>query len=75
MLSCTKEINISSKDIYDTLLTLFNGMQSQVVSNEVYVKPIQVSNEGTDQPIFDANLHDAFLDEQYDIEESQTMPK
>ena len=43
--------------------------------NEVNIQPIQVSIEDIDQPIFDADVHDALLDERDDIEQSWTMPK
>ena len=36
---------------------------------------MQVSNDNTDQPIADADLHDALVDEREDIQESQTLPK
>ena len=72
LLSCTKETNVSSRDMYDTLLPLFSGAQSNVAPNEVNM---QVSNDTTDQPISDADLHDALVDEREDIEESRTFPK
>ena len=36
---------------------------------------MQVSNDNTDQPISNADLHDTLVDEREDIEESQTLPK
>ena len=54
LLSCTKETNVSSRDLYDTLLPLFSGAQSNIAPNEVNIQPMQVSNDNTDQPISDA---------------------
>ena len=36
---------------------------------------MQVSNDNTHHPIFDADLHDALVDEREDIEESRALPK
>ena len=58
--------------MYDTLLPLFSGVQSNVAPNEVNIQPMQVSNNDTDQPISDADLHDALVDER---QESPTLPK
>ena len=54
--------------MYDTLLPLFSGTQPNVAQNEVNIQPMQVSNDNIDQPIFDADLHDALVDEREDIE-------
>ena len=72
LLSCTKEIGASSGDVYDTLLPLFSGAQPP---NEAIFQPTWVSNENTEQSIFDADVHDALTDEREDIEESRSMPK
>ena len=61
--------------MYDTLLPLFSGAQSNVAPNEVNIQPMQVSNDNTNQPISDADLHDALVDKREDIEESRTLPK
>ena len=53
----------------------FSGAQSNVAPNEVNIQPMQVSNNDTDQPISDADLHDALVDERQDIEESRNLPK
>lgn len=44
LLSCTKETNVCSQDMYDTLLPLFTGGQSNVEPNEACIQPVQVSN-------------------------------
>ena len=72
LLSCTKETCVISGDVYDTLLPLFSGAQPP---NEAIFQPTQFSNENTKQSIFDADVHDALVDEREDIEESRSMPK
>ena len=44
LLSCTKQSNVSSQDMYDTLLPLFNGGQP-------YVEPHKAHVEAINQPI------------------------
>ena len=61
--------------MYDTLLLLFNGAKSNVVPNEAIFQPTQVSSDSTKQPIFDAIVHDALVDERADIEDLRSMPK
>ena len=63
LLSCTKETNLCSRDMYDTLLPLFNAGQSHVESKEAQIQPMQVFNQSIDQPITDADVRDA-LDEE-----------
>ena len=63
LLSCTKEIGVSSQDVFDMLLPLFACGTSNVCSTEAHDQPMQVSNDVTDQPIFDADLHDAIYDD------------
>ena len=50
LLSCTKQTNVSSQDMYDTLLPLFNGGQPYVEHIDAQVKaknqPLQVPDEG-----------------------------
>ena len=53
LFSSSKETNVSSRDMYDTLLPLFGGGPSHVDHHEVPNQPLQVSNEFTDQPITD----------------------
>ena len=65
----------SSQDVYDTLLPLFSGAQSNVAPNEVVFQPTQVSHESIDQPISDADVQEALEDERVEIEQSKTMPK
>ena len=38
LLSCTKQTNVSSQDMYDTLLPLFHGGQTYVEPNDAYVE-------------------------------------
>ncbi len=61
--------------MYDTLLPLFTGGQSNVEPNEACIQPMQVSNESTNQPFTDADVHDALEEERTYIEESRSMPK
>ena len=75
LLSCTKETNLCSQDMYDTLFPLFNVGQSHVESKEAQIQPIQVFNQSIDQPIIDADVCDALDEERTEIEESMTMPK
>ena len=49
---CNKEPDVSSRDMYDTLLPLFGGGSSHIDHHEAHPKPLQVSNEYTDQPIY-----------------------
>jgi len=44
LLSCTKETNLCSRDMYDTLLPLFNAGKSYIESKEAQIQPMQVSN-------------------------------
>ena len=44
LLSCTKQTNVSSQDMYDTLLPLFNGGQP-------YVEPIDAQVKANNQPL------------------------
>ena len=37
LVSCTKETNVSSRDVNDTLLPLFSGAQPNVAPNEVNI--------------------------------------
>lgn len=53
-------------------MPLFSGAQPP---NEALFQPTQVSNENIKQPISDADVHDALVDEREDIEESRSMPK
>ncbi|MCO5605762.1 hypothetical protein L7F22_059946 [Adiantum nelumboides] len=48
LLSCTRDSNVSSQDIYDTLLPLFSGGSTNVNSNEANVQPMGVSENVTD---------------------------
>ena len=63
LLSCTKETCVSSRDVFDTLLPLIAGGTSNVCSIEAHVQSMQVSNDVTNQPIFDASLQDAIFDD------------
>ncbi|MCO5601217.1 hypothetical protein L7F22_055336 [Adiantum nelumboides] len=66
LLSCTRDSNVSSQDIYDTFLPLFSGGSMIVNSNEANVQPMGVSENVTDQPITDVDVHDVLdvLDEE-----------
>ena len=48
LLSCTKEIGVSTQDVYDTLLPLFSGGSSHVAPIEASVQPMHASNDFTD---------------------------
>ncbi|MCO5593221.1 hypothetical protein L7F22_047228 [Adiantum nelumboides] len=63
MLFCTRETNVSSQDIYDTLLPLFNGGSTNVNSNEANVESMGFFENVTDQPIIDVYVHEV-LDEE-----------
>ena len=73
LLSCTKETNVCSQDMYDTLLPLFSGRQSHVEPNEACIQPNQVSNGSINLPIND--VCDALDGEIIEINESRTMLK
>ena len=75
LLSCTKNTDVGSHDMYDTLLPLFGGGPSHVDHHEVQNQPLQVSNESTDQPITDADVHDVLYEERAENEEARNMPK
>ena len=75
LVSCTKETDASSRDVYDTLLPLFSGAQSSATPNEAVFQPTQVLNDGADQPISDADVYDALEDERQEIEGSRNMPR
>ena len=61
--------------MYDTLLPLFGGGSSHVDHHEVQNQPLQVSNEFTDQPIADADVHDVLYEERVENEGARNMPK
>ncbi|MCO5581848.1 hypothetical protein L7F22_035737 [Adiantum nelumboides] len=63
--------NVSSQDIYDTLLPLFNGGSTNVNSNEANVQPMGVSKNVTDQPIIDVNVHDVLDEERAENEQAR----
>ena len=46
-----------------TLLPLFSSAHSNAVPNEVVIQPMQVSNNSKEQPISNAEVHEA-LDEE-----------
>ena len=75
LLSCNKEADVGSHDMYDTLLPLFGGVSSHVDHHEVQNQPLQVSNEFTDQPITDVDVHDVLYEEKAENEEARNMPK
>ena len=75
LLSCTKGIGLTSQDMYDTLLPLFSGAHSNAVPNEVVIQPMQVSDNGEEQPISDVDVQEALDEERTEIEESRSMPK
>ena len=75
LLSCTKNTDVGSHDMYDTLLPLFGGDPSHVDHHEVQNQPLQVSNESTDQPIINADVHDVLFEERAENEEARNMPK
>ena len=75
VLSCTTETNVSSQNMYDTLLPLFSGGKSHVEPNEACIQPMQVSNNSIHHSITDANLHDALNGERTKVEESRAMSK
>ena len=79
LLSCTKQTNVSSQDMYDTLLPLFHGGQPYVEPNDAHVEannqPMQVQNQPIDQHIDDVDVDDAVDEERKIIEESRNMPK
>ena len=64
LLSCSKETNVSSRDMYDTLLHLFaSAGQSHVERNEAKIQPLQVSNDVTnEQPITNVDVHDVLVE-------------
>ncbi|MCO5608919.1 hypothetical protein L7F22_063137 [Adiantum nelumboides] len=53
-----RDSNVSSQDIYDTLLPLFIGGSTNVNSHEANVQSMGVSENVTDQLITDVNVHD-----------------
>ena len=62
MLSYTKQTNVSSENMYDTLLPLFNGGQPYVQPIDVHVKanqPLQVPDQSIDEHIDDIDMDDA----------------
>ena len=65
--------------MYDTLLPLFgggpSGGPSHVDHHEVQNQPLQVSNEFTDQPTSDADVHDVLYEERAENEKARNMPK
>ena len=63
LLSCTKEIGVSSRDVFDTLLPLFTCGSSDVRPTEAYVQPTQVSNDITDHTIYDVDLQDEIYED------------
>ena len=75
LLSCNIEIDISSCDIYATLLPLFSGGSTNADHHETHHQPLQVSNQSTDQPIIDANVHNVLYEERVKNEEARNMPK
>ncbi|WP_129364608.1 hypothetical protein [Klebsiella pneumoniae] len=75
LLSCTRDSNVSSQDIYDTLLPLFSGGNTNVSSNEANVQPMGVSENVLDQPITDADVHDVLDEERAENEQARGMPK
>jgi len=75
LLSCTRDSNVSSHDIYYCLLPLFSGGSSNVDSNEVNVQPMGVSKNVMHQPITDADVHDVLDEEMEENEQARGMPK
>ncbi|WP_219822517.1 hypothetical protein, partial [Enterobacter cloacae complex sp. 2DZ2F2B] len=75
LLSCIKDSHVSSQDIYDTLLPLFSGGNTNVSSNEANVQPMGVSENVTDQPIRDAHIHDVLDEERAKTERARGMTK
>ncbi|MCO5600675.1 hypothetical protein L7F22_054790 [Adiantum nelumboides] len=75
LLSCTRDSNVSSQDIYETLLPLFSGGSMNVNSNEANVQPMGVSENVTDQPITDVDVHDVLDEERAENEQARGMPK
>ena len=78
--SCTKQKNVSSRDMYDTLLDLFNGGQPYVEPIDAQViktnnQSLQVLDQPTDEHVDDVDLYDAVDEHRIDIEESINMPK
>ncbi|KAI5062667.1 hypothetical protein GOP47_0023206 [Adiantum capillus-veneris] len=67
--------NLSSQDIYETLLPLFSGGSSNVNSNEANVQSMGVFKNVIDQPIIDADVHDVLDEERAENEQARGMPK
>ncbi|WP_129329885.1 hypothetical protein [Enterobacter cloacae complex sp. 4DZ1-17B1] len=75
LLSCTRDSNVSSQDIYDTLLPLFSGGNTNVSSNEANVQSMGFFENVLDQPITDADVHDVLDEERAENEQARGMPK
>ncbi|MCO5604449.1 hypothetical protein L7F22_058615 [Adiantum nelumboides] len=73
LLSCTRDSNVSSQNIYDTLLLLFSGGSTNVNSNEANVQPMGVSENVTDQPITDVDVHDVLDEERGENEQARDL--
>ena len=67
LLSCNKKADVSSCDMYDTLLPLFGGGSTNAVNHEAHHLPLQVSNESID-------IHDVLYEERVE-NEARNMPK
>ena len=74
LLSCTRDSNVISQDICDSLLPLFSGGSSNVDSNEVNVQPMGVSKNVMNQ-LTDADVHDVLDEEMAENEQARGMPK
>ena len=77
LLSFTKETDVCSQVMYDTLLPPFTSGGSYVEPNEACIEPMQVSNDSTNwlMQVIDADVHDALDYNRTKIEESRSMPK